>query len=356
MIKTREQLHEFISMIGPIDLSVATEVKRLHSQLTKPEGSLGRLEPIGAQIAAMRKNTRPGWKNKCAIVMVADHGVASEGVSAYPQSVTIQMLSNFSSGGAAINVFARCVGCRLRIVDVGTNSTDESSPSIKYRRVSRGTQNILYGPAMTTPQALTAIGIGIESFLEEHKLGIDIFATGDMGIANTTASSAITAVICNRDPSEVTGPGSGLNKEDLQKKIRVIERALEVNSPDRNDPIDILRKVGGFEVAAIAGTILVAAAHRVPIILDGFISGAAALIATSLAPQCKDYLIAAHLSTEPGHRILLESLGLKPLLNLDLRLGEGTGALLAMPIIEMACRVLSEMATFESAKISRKLS
>ena len=356
MIKTREQLQEFISTIGPVDLSIAAEVERLHGQLTKPDGSLGRLEAIGAQIAAIKGNTRPEWEKKCAIVMVADHGVASEGVSAYPQSVTIQMLSNFSLGGAAINVFARCVGCRLRIVDVGTNSTDESNLSIKYRRVSCGTQNILYGPAMTIYQALTAIGIGIETFLEEHKLGIDIFATGDMGIANTTASSAITAVTCNRNPSEVTGPGSGLNKEGLQKKIKVIEHALQVNLPDRNDPIDILRKVGGFEIGAIAGTILAAAAHRVPIILDGFISGAAALIATSLAPQCRNYLIAAHLSTEPGHGTILESLGLRPLLNLDLRLGEGTGALLAMPIIEAACRVLSEMATFESAKISQKLS
>lgn len=351
----KQELQRYIESITGLDSECIERARERLSNLTKPERSLGRIELLSMQIAGIRKSLAPSWKQKHAIVMVADHGVTVEGVSAYPQSVTIEMLRNFSNGGAAINVLSMAVGAQVTVVDVGTNSDDTSLDRILYKRIGRGTKNMAVGAAMSLDEAINSILIGISTFHEVASKGIDILVTGDMGIGNTTASSAITSVICDLDPVKVTGPGTGLNREGLNLKVALVRSAIRRNSPVASDPFDVLSKVGGFEIGAIAGTIIASAVHRVPVVLDGFISGAAALIAASIAPNIKPFLIAGHCSTEPGHRILLDFLGLTPLLSLELRLGEGTGAVLALPIVESSCRILSEMATFESARVSMRI-
>lgn len=353
---TKEELSAYIATIKGLDSKFVDIARHRLSNLTKPEGSLGRVEELSMQIAGIRRTLSPSWQRKHVIVMVADHGVAVEQVSAYPQAVTIEMLRNFSKGGAAINVLARTVGADVTVVDVGTISQEIQLDSVIFRKIGNGTKNMLLGPAMSLSEAINSILTGILVFHEIASGGIDILITGDMGIGNTTASSAITSVICRQDPSDVTGTGTGITTQSLKAKIGLIRSAITKTNPDSDDPFDVLSKVGGFEIGAIAGTMLAAAAHRIPVVIDGFISGAAALIATSIAPNTAAFLIAGHCSTEPGHRILLDHLGLKPLLNLELRLGEGTGAALALPIVESSCRILSEMATFESAHVSRKVS
>jgi nicotinate-nucleotide--dimethylbenzimidazole phosphoribosyltransferase len=285
--------------------------------------------------------------------MAGDHGVTSEGVSAYPSAVTAQMVDNFLHGGAAINALARYVGARVIVVDVGV-AADIQHPKLLSRKVAFGTANMAVEPAMTRTHMLEAIQVGMSVLDAQVDQGIELVATGEMGIGNTTASSAITAALLQIPVALVTGHGTGINDEQLAHKIRVIEQALERNAPDPHNPLDVLMKVGGVEIAGLVGVIVAAASQRIPIVIDGFISGAAALVAVGLNPVIQKYLLAGHVSVERGHRLILERLGLFPLLDLQLRLGEGTGAVLAMSIIEAALHTHAEMATFEEAGVSKR--
>lgn len=341
-----------IGGVAPLDETAVRQAQRRLDQLTKPPGSLGRLEELAVRLAAITGRVRQHLPNKTVVLMAADHGVVAEGVSAYPQSVTAQMVANFLRGGAAINVLARQAGARVVVVDMGVAAELPSHPDLIARKTGWGTRNMAQGPAMTREEALAAIEAGTELADEEIRRGTNLLATGDMGIGNTTPSSAITAVLLGRPPREVTGRGTGLDDEGLARKVAVIERAIAVNRPDHGDPLDVLAKVGGYEIAGLVGVILKGAAKRIPVIIDGFISGAAGLVAVRLCPAVRGYLLAAHCSAEPGHRLVLEALGLRPLLDLNLRLGEGTGAALAMHLVDDALALLDEMATFEEAGVA----
>jgi len=346
-------LDETIGKISPPDASVMAAARARQDSLTKPQGSLGRLEEISVQIAGICGAITPKLEHKVIVTMAADHGVAADGVSLYPPEVTRQMVLNFLSGGAAINVLARHVGARVIVVDMGVSGGFEETPGLLRRPVASGTASLLRGPAMSREDATRAVLTGIEIVNEEiNGAGLDIVGTGEMGIGNTTAASAITAAVTGRPPAEVTGRGTGVDDAALQHKISVIETALALNRPDPSDALDVLAKVGGFEIGGLAGVMLGAAAARRPVVIDGFISGAAALIACGLAPALKDYLIPAHLSVEAGHRTVLSHLGLKPVLDLDLRLGEGTGAALGISLVAAAVKILGEMATFGEAGVS----
>jgi nicotinate-nucleotide--dimethylbenzimidazole phosphoribosyltransferase len=345
---------EVISAIRPLDAGAMRAARRRQDELTKPQGSLGRLEELATKLAGITGKPRPRLAHKAVIVMAADHGVAAEGVSAYPQAVTAQMVRNFLAGGAAINILARRAGARVVVVDMGVAADLPDHAGLVNRKLGHGTQNMASGPAMSPEGALAAIAAGVEIVGAEADRGLDLVGTGDMGIGNTTASSAIVAAITGAAVAEVTGRGTGLDEAGWRRKVAVIERALAVNRPDRADPLDVLGKLGGYEIAGLVGVILGAAGRRIPVVLDGFISGAAALIATELCPLARDYLIAAHNSVEIGHRIMLERMELAPLLNLDLRLGEGTGAAMAMHLIDDAVAILDEMATFKEAGVSEK--
>lgn len=345
-------LSSTIEMIKPLDKNAMAKARARQATLTKPPGSLGRLEELSIQLAGIQGKPMPQIKDKTIIIMAGDHGVVVEKIGNWPQEVTTQMVYNFLSGGAGINVIAGQVGARVIVVDMGVAIDLESNPNLLVKKVGYGTQNIAVGPAMTVKQAETAIESGIELVNKEAANGLDIIGTGDMGIGNTTPSSAICAVITGRTVAEVTGRGTGLTDEQLAHKVDVIKRALAVNHPDPAQPLDVLAKVGGFEIAGLVGVMLGTAARCIPVVIDGFISGAAALIAVALSPQVRDYFIAAHLSAEPGHRVMLEHLELKPLLDLDMRLGEGTGAALGVFLLETAARVLAEMATFAEAGVS----
>ena len=347
-------LSKTIANIRPLDAKSMAAAKARQDTLTKPTGSLGRLEELSIRIAGMQGKPLPQIKQKAVIVMAADHGVAARGTSAYPQEVTAEMVLNFLHGGAGINVISRQVGARVVIVDMGVAKKLESNPELISRRIAAGTQDMSKGPAMTVAQATRSVEAGIEIVTTEIKKGLDIVATGDMGIGNTTASAAICAVMTGKTAAEVTGRGTGLDDQQLQQKIIIINEAITLNKPDFSKPLEVLAKVGGFEIGGLAGVILGAASLRVPVIIDGFISGAAALIAAGLCPQCKDYMIAGHCSVEPGHKIILQHLGLKPLLDLEMRLGEGTGAALAMSFAEISVRILMEMATFTEAGVAEK--
>jgi nicotinate-nucleotide--dimethylbenzimidazole phosphoribosyltransferase len=340
-----------LPLIPAPDLEAAAAARARQDALTKPPGSLGRLEDLSIQLAAATGSPRPAVARKAVIVMAADHGVAAEGVSAYPAEVTPQMVLNFARGGAAINVLARQAGARVIVVDIGV-AADLDHPAVQNRKIARGTRNMARGPAMTREQAQAAIYEGIDVAQAEAARGLDLAATGDMGIGNTTASAAIIAAVTGRPAADVTGRGTGVDDAGLARKIAVIERALAVNQPNPDDPLDVLSKVGGLEIGGLAGVIVGAAARRVPVVIDGFIAGAAALIADRLCPDVRPYLIAGHQSVEIGHRAALDHLGLRPLLDLNLRLGEGTGAVLAFHLIEAAARILNEMATFTEAGVS----
>ncbi len=347
-------LSNIIEMIKPLDKGAMAEARSRQDMLTKPQGSLGRLEELSIQLAGIQGKPIPQIRHKAIITMAGDHGVVAEKVGNWPQEVTAQMVYNFLGGGAGINVIARQAGARIIVVDMGVASELETNPKLLSRKVAPGTQNICLGPAMTDEQAMIAIETGIEVVTAEIAKGLDIVGTGDMGIGNTTASSAICAVITGKSVDEVTGRGTGITDEQLAHKVEVITRALAVNRPDPAQPLDVLAKVGGFEIGGLAGVMLAAAAHRIPVVIDGFISGAAALIATTLAPGLTDFLIPAHVSAEAGHKSLLKYLGLKPLLDLGMRLGEGTGAALAIFIAENSAMILAEMATFAEAEVSEK--
>lgn len=341
--------------IEDVEHSLMQQAQARLDHLTKPLGSLGRLESLAKQIVGITRTATPRLSQKVIITMAADHGVAQAGVSAYPQVVTQQMVANFLRGGAGINVLARHVGARVVVVDMGVAGDLPSHPDLVSRKIGYGTRNITQGPAMTTEQAYAAIQTGRDIVVHEVARGVDIIGTGDMGIGNTTASSAITSAMTGTPVEQVTGRGTGIDDSTYARKLYAIQQALAVNMPDPSDPLDVLTKVGGFEIAGLVGVILGGAQARLPVVVDGFISGAAALIAVGLESRVKNYLLASHLSQEPGHCRVLESLGLKPLLDLDLRLGEGTGAALAISLAEAACKVLTEMTTFEEAGVAGKV-
>jgi nicotinate-nucleotide--dimethylbenzimidazole phosphoribosyltransferase len=342
-----------IKKIGALDERAISVARARQDILTKPAGSLGTLEDISTKVAGITGNATPKIKDKVIITMAGDHGVTDDGVSAYPKEVTAQMVYNFLNGGAAINVLARHAGARVVIVDMGV-AVDFTHERLVSKKIAYGTANMAKGPAMSYEDAVRSIEAGIEVFESEAKKGVDIVGVGDMGIGNTTSSSAIVAVITGYDVEKVTGRGTGIDDAGLEKKIAVIEEAIRVNKPNNKDAIDVLAKVGGFEIGGMAGVILAAASHRVPVVIDGFISGTAALVAYGIAPAVKDYMIAAHRSVERGHSVTLDYIGLKPLLDLDMRLGEGTGAALGISIVDAACKILGEMATFEDAGVSEK--
>jgi len=346
-------LSQILKQIKPLDREAMEEAQSRQDELTKPRGSLGRLEELSIKVAGIKGKIVRGFEHKAIVTMAADHGVVEEGVTLYPQEVTKQMVFNFLNGGAGINVLARLTGARVVVVDMGVIGGFEPHPNLICKMIDFGTRNMAKGPAMNRQQALDAIESGIEIIEDEIAKGLDIVGTGDMGLGNTSASSAIGAAITGESVEKVTGRGEGLDDEQLAHKIKVVQKVLDVNKPDPQDPIDVLAKVGGFEIGGLAGVMLGAAAHRIPVVIDGFISGAAALIATGLAPGLKDYLIAAHLSAESGHRFLLEYLGLTPLLSLEMRLGEGTGAALGIAVVEAAVKTLAEMATFTEAGVSQ---
>lgn len=333
----------------------SAEKARIHqNQLTKPVGSLGMLEALSIQLAGITGKERPNFCNKEVIVMAADHGITQQGVSAYPADVTAQMVKNFLTGGAAVTVLARQAKAVVTIVDIGVNYDFENVPGLLHRKIALGTKNFLNEPAMTRVQAEEAIQVGIEVVNQRINDGMDLVATGEMGIGNTTPSSAITAVYTNLPVEKVTGRGTGVDDSGLSAKIKIISQALAFHQPVIQDPVDVLSKIGGLEIAGLAGVILGAAAQRVPVVLDGFISGAAALIAAEISPAVKPFLIASHQSEEIGHAAILKKLELKPLLNLGMRLGEGTGSVLAFNLIEAATRILNEMATFQEAGVTDK--
>jgi len=344
-----------IAEIRPLDEEAMAIAKARQDRLTKPAGSLGRLEALSIQVAGIKGDPCPRIVHKVVLCCSGDHGVAAEGVSAYPQAVTAQMVLNILNGGAAISVLSRQAGARVKVIDVGVAAHLPAHPDLYEFKIAFGTRNMAQGPAMTREEATQAIEAGIAVFESELAIGLDIVATGEMGIANTTPATAIVSAITGLPVVQVAGRGTGLDDTGMTRKIKVIERALAINRPDPKDPLDVLTKVGGYEIGAIAGIILAAAAHRVPIVVDGFISTAGALIAAGLCPLVKDYCIASHNSAEVGHRAMWTYLGLEPLLDLGLRLGEGTGAVLAMQLVDAACRVLNEMATFDSAHVSEKL-
>ena len=351
----RLSLEEVRNGIRPVDPAWRVKARTRLNDLAIPLNSLGNLLDLAEQLAAIKESMTPSVKNKMIVTMAGDHGVVAEGVSAFPQEVTPQMVHNFVSGGAAINVLSEVAGSGVTVVDMGVAAdlTDlVNTKKILSYKVAGGTQNMAKGPAMTRAQAVQALEAGIEIASTLIENGIELLGTGDMGIGNTTPSSAILAVFSGKSPRQVTGRGTGIGDAALDNKVRVIEQAITLNNPDPKDALDVLAKVGGFEIGGIAGLILGAAYHRVPIVIDGLISSAGALVAKNLASASADYMIAAHQSVEPGHRYMLEELGLKPILNLNLRLGEGTGAALAMPIVESASRIIHKMLTFSDAGVT----
>lgn len=348
-------LQDTIAKIQPLDEGGLARAKERLDQLTMPHWALGRLMDLGMQLAGIAGSASPEVNRRVVVIMAGDHGVTEEGVSKYPKEVTLQMVANFVNGGAGINAVARVAGAKVVVVDMGVagDLNDLCKPgAIIDKKIAPGTQNIALGPAMTRDQAVRAVEAGIEVALSLEE-SVDVLGTGDMGIGNTTPSSAIIAVTTGRTPAEVTGRGTGLDDEQFQAKIKIIERILSTNNPDPGDSMDILAKVGGFEIGGIAGLILGAAAMRKPVLIDGLISTAGALIAHGLNPMACHYMISAHRSVEQGHQAALNHLGKRPLLDLDMRLGEGTGAALAMNLVEGAVRILTEVATFEEASVSQ---
>ncbi|MCE5312618.1 MAG: nicotinate-nucleotide--dimethylbenzimidazole phosphoribosyltransferase [Nitrospiraceae bacterium] len=345
-------LTQTLEKISPLSNQWFADAQKRLDNLTKPLGSLGRLEEFAARIVAIREDMSPTLDKKAIFTFAGDHGITDEGVSAFPKEVTQQMVFNFLRGGAGINVLARHAGAEVVVVDVGVAHEFEKADGLLNFKVVNGTKNFAIGPAMTMQEAVKCIETGIEIAQGYAKKGFKIFGTGDMGIGNTTPSSAIAAVLTGKSVAEVTGRGTGINDNAHANKVRVIEKGIEVNKPSSSDALDVLAKVGGAEIGGIAGLILGAASLRIPVVVDGFISTAGALIAYSLKPECAEYMFAAHSSVEPGHKAMLEKIGLRPILDLSMRLGEGTGAAIAMLVIEAGLKIYREMATFGEAGVS----
>lgn len=350
------KIKDTIRNISPIDSRSIERARKKLDSLTKPRQSLGKLEEFAWKIAGITGKLSPGINNKVIFTMVGDHGVAVEGVSLFPQEVTGQMIYNFLNGGAGVNVLAKHIGARVIVVDMGSIvKINTKSNDFVDKKIALGTKNMMTGPAMTKEDAIRSIEAGIEIFEEEGaRSHIDIVGLGEMGIANTTAASAITSCITGAAVEDVTGRGTGINQEQLKNKIATIKKALEMNHPNPKDPLDVLQKVGGFEIGGLAGVILEAAAENIPVVMDGFITASAALIATEIAPQSKEYLFASHNSVEKGHAIALRWMGLEPMFDLNMRLGEGTGACLGISMIEAGVKIMNEMATFEEAGVSEE--
>ncbi len=350
-----ELLNNTVKNIRPVNAEWYAIAREHLDNLTKPLGSLGRLEEFAERLVAITENKRPVLDKKVIFTFAGDHGVVDEGVSAYPKEVTPQMVFNFIRGGAGINVLARHAASEIVVVDIGVDYDFGETEGLIKKKVLKGTRNFAKGPAMTRDEAVKCIESGIELATECAGRGCRIVGTGDMGIGNTTPSSAIASVLTATAVREVTGKGTGISDEALDRKIKVIEDAIRLNRPDPNDAIDVLSKVGGTEIGGIAGLILGAASKRIPVVIDGFISTAGALVAYRIEPSVKDYMFAAHNSVEKGHRVMLKAMGLDPILDLGLRLGEGTGAALAMLMIEAGLKIYSEMATFQEAGVSDEI-
>ncbi len=347
-----EWLEHLINSITPLDEGILDMAQSRLDSLTKPRGSLGMLEELGKRFVVIRGDLGARVEKKVVFVFAADHGVIEEGVSAFPKEVTAQMVYNFLRGGAGINVIARHTGADVVVVDVGVDHFFRPTPGIFHAKVRMGTENMAKGPAMTREDALESIRMGVEVAFTYAAKDYNLFAAGDMGIGNTTPSSAVFSAITGKPPEEVTGRGTGIDEEALQRKIKVVRQALEVNRPDPSDSVDVLCKVGGLEIGGIAGLVLGGAALGIPVVVDGFISTAGALIAVSLCPRVRDYIVCAHRSAALGHEVALSWLGCRPLLNLDMRLGEGTGAAIGMWLMELGERILHDMATFEEAQVA----
>ena len=346
------QLQTLTANILDLDEESMAQIQVRLDSLTKPQGSLGQLEHLAKQLGGIQRTSNPKILKKAVLLMAGDHGVVEEGVSAFPQEVTPQMAYNIMNSGAAINVLARQANAEVFLTDVGIAFPIEGN--IIHKRIANGTQNMAKGPAMSRREALQALLVGAEVAEEKIRSGYNLFATGELGIGNTTPSSAIVSLLTNSSIEDVVGRGTGIDDAGVIRKRSAIEQAIEVNQPDTTDALDILTKVGGLEIAAIAGSILQAAASHVPIIVDGFISTAGALIAAKLAPKSIAYMIPSHGSVEIGHLNALAGLGLDPILNLNMRLGEGTGAAITFYIVESALHILEEMATFADAGVSEK--
>jgi nicotinate-nucleotide--dimethylbenzimidazole phosphoribosyltransferase len=348
-------LDEVVAAIRPLDAAGQQAARQRQAQLTKPPGSLGVLEDLSIQLCGLAGRCPPPMPEPAAVaVFAADHGVHAQGVTPWPQEVTGQMVANFLAGGAVVNAFAAQVGAEVIVVDVGVAADLDQVTGLLPRKIARGTADFTTGPAMTREQAAAAVEVGIEVANDLVAAGHRCLLTGDMGIANTTASAALICAFTGADAASATGRGTGVDDDTLARKISVVTRALALHQPDPADPLGTLAAVGGFEHAALAGFIIGAAAMRIPVILDGVIAGSAALAACALAPGAAACLIAGHRSAEPGHAISLAHLGLRPLIDLDLRLGEGTGALLALPIVQNAARAIRDVATFDSAGVTEK--
>jgi len=347
---------EALKRIRPLDRSIENTAQKRLDSLTKPQGSLGKLEELARRIAVIQGKVPPRLGRKLLFVFAADHGITLEGVSAYPKEVTAQMTYNFLHGGAAINVLARHYGVDTEVVDVGVDYEFAGPRGLRNCKVRRGTENFARGPAMTRDEAERCVELGICLAQEAAAENVFLLGAGDMGIGNTSSAAAILSALTGAAAADVVGRGTGIDDATLARKIAAIERGLHVNRPDATDPLDVLAKVGGLEIGAMTGIILGAAAFRLPMVLDGFISGAAALLAHRFCPHVEDILFASHLSAEKAHGLMLDELKLAPVLDLQMRLGEGTGACLLMGLIESAVRLMGEMATFESAGVKAKLS
>ena len=344
------KLNEAIENIQPIDQAKAVAAQAHMDQQTKPQGSLGRLEEFARRFIAI--TDREDIRKKAIFTFAGDHGVTEEGVSAFPREVTPQMVYNFVNGGAGVNALARHAGAELTVVDMGVDHDFEALDGLLVNKIGYGTANFAKGPAMSREDAVRCLEAGIALAIQCQGNGVDLVGTGDMGIGNTTPSAAIVAAFSQLPVADVTFRGTGIDDEALKRKVEIIEKGLVVNQPDRNDPVDVLAKVGGFEIGGIAGLVLGCAAVGIPVVVDGFISTAGALIASELHPNVKDYIFAAHKSVEIGHIHMLERIGQEPILDLRMRLGEGTGAALAMTLIEASLRGYREIATFEQAGVS----
>lgn len=344
-------IYERIERVRPMNQEIAQQARQHVDQLTKPPGSLGRLEELAILLAGMTENPFPVVTPPAALVFAGDHGVVTEGVSAFPQEVTVQMVYNFVAGGAAINVFARQIGALLRVIDVGV-AADLNPEGIWNKKVAYGTKNYLVENAMTLEEAHKCLEAGMEAAEAAIAEGAKLIIIGEMGIGNTTTSSVMLAALTGLQPEVVVGRGTGISDEAWQHKVHVVQKTLAARQPDKEQPLDVLEKVGGLEIGAMAGAVIAAAAQRIPVLVDGFISTVAALLAVRLCPNARDYLIVSHQSVEPGHIRAVELLEKNPLLNLQLRLGEGSGAAVAFPIVEASTRMIREMATFSSAGVS----
>jgi nicotinate-nucleotide--dimethylbenzimidazole phosphoribosyltransferase len=353
-MNTMNLLQKTLKSIAHVNRQLTPSIQAHLDDLTKPQGSLGRLEDMAMQYCLATHSITPSLGKMRIYCFAGDHGVADEGVSAFPKAVTPQMVLNMLGGGAAINVFTRHVGAELRVVDMGVDADFGAAPGLIHRKVKRGTANITKGPAMTIPEVTQALESGIALAAEAAADGVTLLGTGEMGIANTTPATALFAAYLGMDPAEITGRGTGLDETGILHKQAVIAKALAVNPPDPGTPLETLARLGGFEIAGMAGLILGGAAHRIPVVVDGFISSAAALAAIRLHPEVTPYLFFSHLSQERGHRAIMERLAIRPILNLDLRLGEGTGAALAMSLIAASIKMVNEMATFSSAHVSNR--